>query len=154
MSRAAGLGWLLLASGCIGVLDPLDPEVGAPLADRCVNEDSDRANKVSFSRDVLTIFTGSAGPVGCGCHQPNNPSPIGFQETGLDLSSYAGLRAGGNRSRSTIVIPGQPCNSVLWQKISAGPPFGARMPLFGPPFLDDASRQKIADWIAEGALDD
>jgi hypothetical protein len=37
------------------------------------------------------------------------------------------------------------------QKISAAPPFGARMPLDGPPFLSASQIQVISDWIAEGA---
>lgn len=157
MRRAA---WALAAcavfglAGCLGALDPFDPEVGAPLAERCVDEDSDPSTAVSFARDVAPLFRGEAGPVGCGCHIPTKPSPIGFEETGLDLSSYAGVRAGGRRSAGTAVVPGQPCASILVQKISPAPPFGARMPFNGPPFLDAAARQRIADWVAEGALDD
>jgi hypothetical protein len=141
-------------SACLGALDPLDPEVGAPLAERCVDEDSDPSTEVSFARDVAPIFRGEAGPVGCGCHIPTKPAPIGFEETGLDLSSYAGVRAGGRRSAGTAVVPGQPCASLLVQKISPAPPFGARMPFYGPPFLEAAARQRIADWVAEGARDD
>lgn len=145
------LRWYPVALLLAGCLDALDPQVGAPLVDRCVNQDSDPRNDVSFSRDILPIFKKEAGPVGCTCHQPTDPNPLGFEQTGLDLSSYTGLRAGGSNSMAAIVIPGQPCESILWQKISAGPPFGARMPFSGPPFLSDAQRRLIADWIAEGA---
>lgn len=144
---------LLLGSGCYTEIDALDPKVGEPLADRCTNEDSDANADVSFSRDVLPIFTGEAGPVGCSCHQPSDPNPIGLEQTGLDLSGYGGVRAGGVNSMASIVVPGSPCDSILWQKISPGPPFGSRMPFNGPPFLDAATRRLIADWIAEGALD-
>ncbi len=143
--------WYLVALLFAGCLDALDPQVGLPLVDRCVNQDSDPRNEVSFSRDILPIFKKEAGPVGCTCHQPTDPNPLGFEQTGLDLSSYTGLRAGGSNSMASIVIPGQPCESILWQKISPGPPFGARMPFSGPPFLSDAQRRLIADWIAEGA---
>jgi hypothetical protein len=37
--------------------------------------------------------------------------------------------------------------------VGEAPPFGARMPLNGPPFLDERDRQLLADWIAEGADD-
>ncbi|MBI4816752.1 MAG: hypothetical protein HY791_10865 [Deltaproteobacteria bacterium] len=130
---------------------PFDPEVGAPVRERCANSDSDPDTKVSFKADVLPIFKGQAGPVGCGCHQPTNPRPIGLEQAGLDLSTFDGVMAGGVNSRGKTVIPGAPCESVLVQKISAGPPFGAQMPFDGPPFLGDADRQLISDWIVEGA---
>ncbi len=60
---------------------------------------------------------------------------------------------GGNNSKANIIIATQPCDSILWQKISAGPPFGSRMPFSGPPFLDDGTRLMFSDWIAEGARD-
>lgn len=133
---------------------PFDPEVGRPNHQFCANEDSDPDNRVSFRGDVLPILKGEAGPVGCGCHQPTKPNPIGFEQAGLDLSGFEGLVAGGVNSRGKVVIPGAPCDSVLWQKVSPGPPFGAQMPFDGPPFLDEVSRQKIADWIAEGGRND
>lgn len=146
MRRAVLL--LLCALGC----DAIDPEVGEPLADRCADRDSDPEQEVSFERDVRPIFHGEVeGVPGCGCHLPARPNPIGFEQTGLDLTTLSSLKAGGVRSRGTIVVEGKPCSSVLWQKISAGPPFGARMPFDGPPFLQEEQRRLIADWIAEGA---
>ena len=139
--------------GCLDRVDFVDPMVGQPLADRCVNQDTDPDRDVSFSQDVVTIFKGEAGPVGCGCHQPTDSNPIGLEQTGLDLSTFGGVRAGGINSGTAIVVPGSPCDSILWQKISPGPPFGARMPFNGPPFLDAETRRLIADWIAEGARD-
>lgn len=153
MSRPLAFLFLPFLVACLGTLDFVDPEVGAPLADRCTNADSEIGRDVSFKNDVLPILKGQAGPVGCSCHQPTAPDPIGFEQTGLDLSSYAGLRAGGGRSSATIVIPGRPCESVFWQKMSAGPPFGSRMPFNGPPFVPEEQRRLIADWIAEGARD-
>ncbi|MFO0727467.1 MAG: c-type cytochrome domain-containing protein [Myxococcota bacterium] len=153
MRRLAVALTAALAGGCLGTLDFVDPEVGAPLGERCANEDSDINHDVSFKADILPVLRAEAGPVGCACHQPTKPDPIGFEQTGLDLSSYSGLRAGGSHSQTNIVVPGRPCDSVLWQKVSAGPPFGARMPFNAPPFLADADRQRIADWIAEGARD-
>jgi hypothetical protein len=145
---------LFLGPGCFGAIDAIDPKVGKPLGARCANEDSDPSHDVSFSKDIQPILRKDTGvPVGCSCHQPTDPNPIGFQQGGLDLSSYDNLLKGGNNSKSTILLSGQPCSSVLWQKISPGPPFGARMPFSGPPFLSDEARQLIADWIAEGARD-
>jgi hypothetical protein len=151
-------GWITLAivslAACDPLIEPLDPKVGRAVAPRCANEDSDPLHDVSFANQILPVFKAQAGPVGCRCHQPTDPNPIGFEQAGLDLSSYAGVLRGGNNSKATIIVQGQPCSSVLWQKISPGPPFGSRMPFNGPPFLTDETRQLIADWIAEGARDD
>jgi hypothetical protein len=132
---------LLLLAGC---LDAIGPEVGAPLAARCIDEDSNPGADVSFARDIRPLLT----PRCTGCHGPGG---LGFEVARLDLTSYSALRAGGVTGGSGIVVPGQPCESVLVQKIGEGPPFGARMPLSGPPFLTDAQQALIHDWIAEGA---
>ncbi len=150
--------WLLLAASlavaCGGLIDELDPAVGHATKERCANSDSDLAANVSFAKDIVPLFFREQG-AGCGCHLPSraDANPIGFEQTGLSLETYDSLRAGGVNSRSAIVVPGEPCSSLLWQKVSPGPPFGARMPFNGPPFLEPAERQLIADWIAEGARD-
>lgn len=142
----------LLDTGCLG---PLEPDVGDPQRERCVNEDSDPSSDVSFARDIFAGVIHRAKPApGCRCHLPTDPTPIGFELGGLDLSSYDGLRRGGASSGANIIIPGQPCDSVLVLKASEGPPFGSRMPLDGPPYLTDEELQTVRDWIAEGALDD
>ena len=140
-------------AGCLDAIDPVDPNVGVALAPRCANEDSDPDNDVSYARDLLPMFRGDMGPVGCSCHMPNDDNPIGIEESGLDLSTFTRARAGGVNSQSAIIIPGAPCDSILWQKVSPGPPFGSRMPFDGPPFLEETARQLISDWIAEGARD-
>lgn len=141
---------LAAGAGC----GDLDPTVG-PLVSTgpCSNEDSRPGQDVSFSRDIAPIFRGDVGP-GCRCHLPDEPDPIGLELAMLDLSSYATLRAGGAMSGPDIVIPGEPCRSLLVLKVSPTPPFGSRMPFDGPPTLDAETRQRIADWIAEGAEDD
>lgn len=138
---------------CLDAVGPFDPMTGNALVDRCVNDDSDPDTDVSFAQDIQPIFLGQTEQPGCGCHIPTNPNPIGFEQSGLDLSSYSGVRTGGNNSLAGAIIEGAPCDSVLWQKVSPGPPFGSRMPFDGPPFLDEATRRLIADWIAEGARD-
>lgn len=155
MKRALALALAATTTvACIGVLDPVDPAVGPPIGARCSNEDSDPGTDVSFARDVLPLIRGESGPVGCSCHLPGSAEPIGIEQAGLDLSTYASLRSGGVRSGSAIVIDRRPCDSLIVQKTGEAPPVGARMPFDGPPFLSDAERQLIADWIAEGAGDD
>jgi hypothetical protein len=125
------------------------PDVGAPLVGRCVDADSDPSTAVSFSRDLQPLIMMNCAA----CHTPTGKTPIGLEVGRLDLSSYRTLRAGGAVSGSAIVTPGSPCESIVVQKISPAPPFGARMPLAGPPFLTDAEQQLFRDWIAEGAHD-
>ncbi|CAN5248969.1 hypothetical protein BH11MYX1_BH11MYX1_31120 [soil metagenome] len=125
-----------------------EPEVGAPSRIACNGSDSDPAVAIDFGRDVATgVLAGHCDR----CHTPTGVTPIGLTIGGLDFSSATSLRRGGVQGGTDIVVPGDPCASVLVQKISAAPPFGARMPLDGPPFLSASQIQVISDWIAEGA---
>ena len=136
-------GALALATGC----DYLTPEVGAPLVARCTDDDSDPDTQVSFRQDILPLFEEYC----VGCHTPGGRSPIGIEVGRLNLESYTSLRAGGAISGSNVIQPGQPCASVLHQKLGPAPPFGGRMPLNGPPFVDEDEILLVHDWIAEGA---
>jgi hypothetical protein len=141
-------GLALALAGCTA----LAPDVGAPLVGGCKDADSNPAVPVSFARDLKPLIGRMAG--GCGCHLPNGAGPgPATQLVGLELSSYAALRAGGVNTGARIVIAGQPCASLLYQKVSEAPPFGSRMPLSGPPYLTDAEEELFHDWIAEGAAD-
>lgn len=145
-----GLGLGLGLAGCV---DGLTPDVGPPLRELCADVDSDPSTAISYQHDVVMgIF--SRPDVHCiKCHTAGGDSPIGLLVGGLDLGSYDGLRHGGAQSGADVVIPGQPCESMLYRKVENGPPFGARMPLDGPPFLSEDDVQVIVDWIAEGARD-
>ncbi len=134
----------IFVAGCV------EPEVGSPSREACTGEDSDPDTEIDYARDIDgAIIHGGAN---CQlCHTPGFGTPIGLSLGGLDLSSAEALRRGGIESGTDIVVPGDPCNSILVQKIGASPPFGARMPLDGPPYLDRAQVQVIIDWIAEGA---
>ena len=130
---------LLVLAGCIELVD--QPEVGPITIDPDCDVDSDPA-ATSFARDIEPILGESC----VRCHGGDNV------ESGLDLTSYAGLRAGGVRSAQTIVVAGEPCTSVLYRKLTESPPFGSRMPRSTTP-LSLAEQQLVHDWIAEGALD-
>lgn len=142
--------WLvaLAASAC-----DLEPSVGPLINESCDDSDSEPDVQVSFQADIVPLIRGATQDPGCRCHLPEDSNRIGIDASGLDLGSYSALREGGNNSRTDIVVPGSPCQSVLWQKVSPGPPFGGRMPFDAPPFLSEQARILIADWIAEGALD-
>jgi hypothetical protein len=122
------------------VQDPSAPDGGRV---GCDNSDSDPNVTVSFSADVRPLMTRSPG--GCGsCH-------LGRITSGLDLSSYEAMLRGGLYSGAHLVITGDPCNSILLQKVGRTPPFGSRMPFNGPPYYSAEELQLVHDWIAEGA---
>ena len=81
------------------------------------------------------------------CHSDN--SRLDAPPEGLRLDSIANVLAGGER---LAVLPGRPEMSELWRRVAglARP----RMPLDGPPWLDEDDIRLIGDWIAQGARDD
>lgn len=141
---------LVLGSSCLA---ELEPDVGDLRAGTCTSDDSDPGVSVSFRENILPLFQRSGSLGGCTCHQPANRSTSGIDQSGLSLLNYATLMRGGNSSQSTIVVPGDPCASVIVQKVSSAPPFGARMPPGGPPFMTPEEIGLLRDWIAEGAHD-
>lgn len=141
---------MLWLASCVA---ELEPEVGALRVGVCEPEDSDPGHDVSFERDVLPLFERSGSEGGCGCHSPMSRRAFGIELSGLDLGSYAALMRGGNMGGRETVVPGDPCASVLVQKVSSAPPFGARMPSSGPPYMSPSERALLSDWIAEGAHD-
>jgi mono/diheme cytochrome c family protein len=142
-----------VALASLGCLDAFEPETGPLLVSPCENIDSNPDVSVSFRVDILEgIF--QREEINCvRCHTPGGETPIGIEATGFDVSNRATLLRGGNNTGAGIVITGQPCDSLLVQKVSAAPPIGSRMPLPGPPFLSDRDQQQLKDWIAEGARD-
>jgi len=151
--RAAAVAAVCIALLPFGCISELEPDVGAVRAGICKPEDTDPERDVSFQEDILMMFERPRGEPGCGCHLPTSGRPVGIELAGLDLSTYDKLMHGGNQSAEEIVVPGDPCASILLQKVSSAPPFGARMPTSGPPFWSPADRDLLSDWIAEGARD-
>jgi hypothetical protein len=132
----------------VAVIGCAAPEVGPLNRDSCVDYDSDPERGVSFAADVAPLLRRDAG--GCvHCHAPDATNPTALALTGLDVSSYATLTA----APHVIVVPFQPCASLLVDKLGRAPSTGARMPMNGPPFWTAAERALVADWIAEGADD-
>jgi hypothetical protein len=150
--RAATLV-VLIATLAFGCLAEFEPEVGAVRAGICKPEDTDPEKEVSFSQDLKPMFERPRGQPGCGCHLTTSPRPVGIDLSGLDMSSYDALMRGGNESGDQNVVPGDPCASILLQKVSNAPPFGSRMPSSGPPYLSPNDRDLLSDWIVEGARD-
>ena len=148
-SRLALLATVLVCNqACVA---DVEPDIGPLRAGVCTADDSDPAAAVSFREDILPLLKRPFGMAGCSCHQPSSRRTSGIDSTGLDLGTYTALMRGGDSSGDTIVIPGDPCGSVLVQKISTAPPSGARMPSDGPPYMTPNEIMLIRDWIAEGA---
>lgn len=149
-ARQVPRGLLALVAVLAGCIEP--PDVGPPLRAACSAAPADPDRAVRFQTDIRdAIFLRDDL---CGrCHTAMGATPIGLAVSGLELSSYARLRAGGARGGMNTVVPGDPCASVLVQKLGPAPPFGGRMPLDGP-YLEPEELQTIVDWIAAGALDD
>lgn len=144
--RRLTLPFVLLALLLASCLEPLEPEVGEAMARSCENEDSNPEVDVSFEVDLKPRLQG-----GCGCHSPLMPTSGGsISSTGFSVGDYQSIMRGGMNSRDKIVIPGDPCESYLYQKLSNGPPTGSRMPIGGP-YWSRSEMQLLSDWIAEGA---
>ncbi|RMF79771.1 MAG: hypothetical protein D6744_08840 [Planctomycetota bacterium] len=110
--------------------------------------------EVSFADDVLPLLTERC----FGCHNPNGRAATGRRPIPLDLSpekAYAQLVGATSTldSSLTLVTPGDPAASFLYNKLAEQEPLaGRRMPLNDDP-LTDEELKKIADWIAAGAPD-
>src|SRR5688572_26581986 len=120
-----GAGCDLTYEPDVGLLnEPEEPDVDASVTDDpdaataahgpCA--DSDPLTTVSFTAQVRPMLGRSPG--GCtGCHGTSATS-------GFSVTSYEALRRGGQVSNANIIVPGNPCASVLYQKLSPAPPFG------------------------------
>jgi hypothetical protein len=151
----AAFAWIAvlpIASGCL--VDTLAPDVGEPRAGLCEPVDSDPGKNVSWENDLMPLIKRPNGNAGCSCHLPTNPRTSGIEIGGLDLSTYEKTMRGGKQAPAgKIVVPGDPCQSVLLTKVTPAPPFGGRMPSDGPPYFTPAEQALLSDWIAEGAHD-
>lgn len=98
---------------------------------------------VRLSQDIRPMLVSR-----CDCHDSRATS-------GFSMFSYERLRNGGTTAGANVIIPGKPCDSVIVQKLSPFPPFGARMPFSsgGSTYFNPTERALVNDWIAEGALD-
>jgi mono/diheme cytochrome c family protein len=96
---------------------------------------------ISFAEDIMPIFRGRC----VSCHQPGGP---GYQKSGLDLTTYAGLMKGTKFGK--MVIPGDPNSSNLMWLLDWRASPDLRMP-HGKKKLSTCDRDAIRAWIREGA---
>jgi WD40 repeat protein len=97
------------------------------------------ATEPSYYRDVRPILNRNC----TSCHQP------AVKSSGLDLTTYVGLQAGGRRGPA--FISGSPEESLAVKFITGS--VQPSMPLSGPA-LPSADIDTIRDWIKSGAKDD
>jgi len=98
-----------------------------------------------------SIFT----PKCSGCHNGVGTVPPGALNL-MPGGTYKALVnvATGEQPNLKYVVPGDPANSYLIQKLmGAATITGGRMPLNGP-YLDDATIAQVAAWVAAGAPND
>jgi mono/diheme cytochrome c family protein len=101
------------------------------------------AQPTSFSEDVMPIFKGRC----VGCHQAGQE---GFEKSGLDLTSYAGLMKG--TKHGAMVVARDPDSSNLVWLLDWRASAELRMP-HGKKQLSSCDRATIRAWIREGAKD-
>jgi len=102
----------------------------------------------SFTRDLVPLFQSK-------CEQPLCHGSVAFQQQlRLDEDPYGALvGVGSTEVAGTLVIPGDPTNSYLWEKMAGVPGiFGLQMPAVGAaPPLTATEIAMVASWISAGA---
>ncbi len=130
----AALLTLMIASALSGCSDHGDPlEVEGPPGGQ---------DPVSFASDVQPIFDAQC----LGCHGAGGNAGLDLR-SGLSYANLVGVAA--NNSAGDLVVAGDGLASVLLQRLTGNP--GGFMPPAGP--LPESNQEIVADWIAEGALD-
>ncbi|PYQ98747.1 MAG: hypothetical protein DMF95_05530 [Acidobacteria bacterium] len=111
----------------------------------------------TFSSIQLAVIQSSgSNPQRCiACHTSQGRNPA----AGLDLSAnaFSGLVnvASRNKPGATLVVPGDPDNSYVIQKLEGATGIvGRQMPFNGPPYLTAGQIQIIRRWILLGAKND
>ena len=98
--------------------------------------------QIDYNSRIQPIFTGNC----TACHGGTS---------GVTLSSYqAVMNSVGDQYSRLVIVPENPSDSPLYDKISTNnPQFGSRMPQGGPPLSSD-DIEAIRQWIEEGALEE
>jgi hypothetical protein len=99
------------------------------------------AEEVSFTLDVQPIIESR-------CTQCHAPGGAGYEDSGLDLTSYQGLMKG--TKHGPIVVPGDAFTSNLNVLLEGRASPELRMPHNQRPLLQ-AQQKIIADWVKQGA---
>ena len=131
LRTSLSIGMALALAGMIGV------EIATPWSQACAAEP-----KVSFAEDILPLLKWRCAS----CHQSGG---AGFEKSGLDLTSHAGVMKG--TKFGPMVIPRDPESSNLMLLLDWRVAAAIRMP-HGKKKLSSCDRDAIRTWIREGAL--
>jgi hypothetical protein len=148
-----GLALLAATAGCPGTLE--DPaEFLAPLDDAAAGDDAGGRDSTAIPPaedggacpDVPDLFATTCAS--SSCHSASNKAQ------GLDLQS-ADVAARlvdvpATEGPGLLIDPSAPSKSIVYLKLTASPPFGARMPLGEAP-LDVSTLACVRAWITEEA---
>ena len=113
----------------------------------------------TFTEIYPLLFPVTAKPQCNFCHGlPANDRSNGSLSVGMDkATAYAALVGKVSSSSQcggkTLVSPGNPEASLLYQKLTTTPPCGGHMPLGGDALPSD-ELEMVRSWIASGAKDD
>ncbi len=99
--------------------------------------------QVSFKEDILPLLKWRCA----GCHEPGGE---GYQKSGVDLTSYAGVMKGTKFGK--MVLPGDPDSSNLMRLLDWNVSKEIRMP-HGQKQLSSCDRNSVRTWIRQGAKD-
>lgn len=133
---------------------PIDPEdADIPPVPECVDADETVAPDLepTLTNVADTVFKQSCTFNSC---HGRATAIAGLDLEATDLhGALVGVESSGVPG-SQLVVPGDPDNSRLYQKISmCDPGAGQHMPLNAPVLLDDGTIALVREWIANGALD-
>jgi hypothetical protein len=120
-----------------------------PRAALCANADGGEAGAPSFDL-IQQVFT----PNCVSCHTTTSDLDLSAGRAWANLVLHAAPPT--EACGGTLVIPGKPDGSYLYQKLSQDKPcFGLQMPRgdFGSDPLPECLVTLVRDWIAAGALD-
>lgn len=108
----------------------------------------------SIQREIFNT-TDSSGRQACTtCHVPGGPAGFLPLVEGVAYGNLVG-RVSGAKPGAVRVIPGDPDNSYLVQKLEGAPGIvGQRMPRTTGPFLTEGQMRIIRRWIELGAEND
>jgi cytochrome c len=101
------------------------------------------AEAVSFKEDILPLLKWRCAS----CHEPGG---AGYEKSGLDLTSYAGVMKG--TKFGPMIIPREPESSNLMLLLDWRASPALRMP-HGQKQLSSCDRNSIRTWIRQGAKD-
>ena len=107
----------------------------------------------SYASDIQPIWDAHC----TGCHNSSSQGRGGLNlDPGKSYASIVNVNAAGFSCGTTSkrVVPSQPDDSLLVQKISPHPPCGSRMPADNTGYFDDHPGEltRIRSWILAGAL--